>query len=208
MKYFILIMLGLILFLNSICQSAFVEKSVSNGKSRLGIGIKSSDSIKIYYANCFFKNVTLLPDTTKIRLIGELLNFMSDTSMCYSPVFNLCSNYTITKQEPVNKEYNLQIDGLILINYIAFSSNACYYSPYPLLYDKDTKKEICCNAEVLNVVIEIYKKWFKGLKRKGLIDYCYPLANKRYEWFASKFKQRKFKSSPHWNKNFDCKELE
>jgi hypothetical protein len=188
-------------------QTAFVEKVIKGEKASLVIGIKNADSTDWYFANCFFKNVTKLPDSMKIRLIGELLHYTSDTIMCYNPVYNLSGHYEIIKRGPTSKEYNLQIDALILINYIAFSSNAFIYSPYPLIYDKETGKEICCDGEGLREVIVIYKSWFNRLKKGGFRDYCYPLYDKRYEWFASKAKQHKFSEYPSWNSFYDCGEI-
>jgi hypothetical protein len=203
----IFIAIAMIYSLTSLGQSAFVKKVVKEEKAYLVIGLKNEDSTDWHFANCFFRSVTILPDTMKIRLIGELLNYTSDTIMCYNPVYNLSGHYETIKREPTSKEYNLQIDALILINYIAFSSNAFIYSPYPLLYDKETGKEICCYSDGLKAVIAIYKDWFKELKQKGFNGYCYPLYDKRYEWFASKTKQQKFKEYPLWNSFYDCREI-
>jgi hypothetical protein len=139
---------------------------------------------------------------------GELLSYTSDPVMCDNPIYNLSGRYTLTRKQPLSKEYNLQIDALVLINYIAFSSNAFLYCPYSLLYDKETGKEICCNSEGLNIIIAIYKDWFSELKKKGLNGYRYPLFDKRYEWFASKPKQQKFNKYPSWNNLYDCKGIE
>lgn len=188
-------------------QMAFVERIVKDNKARLAVVIKKGESYKRYFASCFFKEVTFLSDTTKIRLIGELLNYTSDTMKCYNPVYNLSGHYETIKREPTNKEYNLQIDALILINYIAFSSNAFIYSPYPLLFDKEANKEICCNSNDLNIVIALYKEWFRELKKNGLKGYCYPLYDKKYEWFGSKTKQQKFNEYPAWLSFYDCREV-
>ncbi|WP_126971517.1 hypothetical protein [Gynurincola endophyticus] len=189
-------------------QNVFVKKVNNEDKAHLVIGIKKGDSTDWYFAGCSFKSVALLPDTTKIRLIGDLLDFTADTIMCDNIIFNLSGRYTVIRKQPLSRQYNLQIDALILINYIALSSKAFYYSPYPLLYDKETEKEICCNSEGLNTVIAIYKNWYLELKQNGFSDYFYPLYDKRYEWFAGKFKQQKFKDYPRWDNFFDCKEIE
>lgn len=201
--------IGIALFLYGVClgQTAFVEKVSKGKKAHLAIGVKTGDRTEWYFADCFFKPVTLLADTVKIRLIKRLLEFTSDTTMSDNPIYNLSGRYEIVKREPESKQYSLQINALILINYIAFSSNGFYYSPYPLLYNKKTETEICCNGKELILVIEIYNEWFRHLERNGFIDYCYPLADNQYEWFGSKFVQQRFNSYPQWDKNFDCKEL-
>lgn len=203
-------MIAILIFFRSFTcfsQIAFVERITKENKARLTIVIKAGESCKRYFASCFFKEVTLLPDTTKIRLIGELLDYTSDTIMCFNRVYNLSGHYETIKREPTNREYNLQIDALILINYIAFSSNAFIYSPYPLLFDKETNKEICCCSNDLNVVVSLYKDWFMELKKSGFKDYFYPLYDKKYEWFGSKTTQQKFNHYQSWLSFYDCKDM-
>lgn len=202
-----LLLFLIILFcsLISFGQSAYIKRVGNQDKAHLVIGIKEGDSINWYFAGCSFKDVTLLPDTIKLRLISELLNYTSDTAISDYSVSNLCGRYTTIKKEPSKKKYNLQIDALILINYIAFSSNACFYSPYPLLYDKENNTEIFHTGKEVDAVVAIYKDWFSELKQKGLRNYCYPLFNKKYEWFESKVKQQKFIAPPLWDSVYDCK---
>lgn len=207
MKIISIILFGLTLSVFCSGQTAYIEKIVNNNKAHLAIGIKTGDNTKIYIVDCFFQSVTLLEDTTKIRLIEELLYYASDTTMCDNEIYNLSGNYTVIRKSPLSKEYNLTIDALFLINYIALSSNAFYYSPYPLLYDSKSGKEICCGGKELDRVIEVYKKWFKKLKKDGFNNYCYPLAQKEYEWFGGMVKQQKIKEYPQWDNYFDCKEL-
>lgn len=207
MKRICIIGIGLFLYGGCLGQIAFIEKVSKGKKAHLAIGVKTGDSTEWYFANCFFKPVTLLADTVKIRLIRKLLEFTSDTTMSNNQIYNLSGRYEMVKREPESKLYSLQIEALILINYIAFSSKSFYYSPFPLLYNKKTETEICCNGKELILVIKIYKEWFRRLERNGFIDYCYPLADNQYEWFGSKFVQQKFNTYPEWDKNFDCKEL-
>ena len=87
------------------------------------------------------------------------------------------------------------------------SSKAFYYSPYPLVYDNKSGREICCGSSELDSIVVIYKKWFKKLRKEGFNNFCYPLAQKKYEWFGGKVKQQKIKEYPQWDKFFDCKEL-
>lgn len=191
----------------SLGQTAYVKKVSNNGKAHLVIGIEKGDSTNWYFAGCSFKEVTLLPDTIKFRLIAELLTYTSDSTICDNPVFNLCNNYSTVRLQPNSKKYSLQIDALILINYIAFSSNACFYSPYPILFDIENNTEINISSNALSSVIKIYQDWFSALKRKKFRDYCYPLCGKKYEWFASRARQQKFSSTPIWDSVYDCKEL-
>lgn len=203
----ILIVVALIYSLVIQGQIAFVTKVVKDGRAYLAIGIKKDSITNWYTANCFFKEVTVLPDSTKLKLLEELLYYTSDTTKCYNPVINLSNHYETIKKSPTSKEYNLQIDALLLMNYIAFSSDAFKYSPFPLLYDKITGNEIFYTSKELNSIIRIYKTWFNKLKQKGFSNYNYPLFDKRYEWFATKAKQNIFKSYPLWNTFYDCTEF-
>lgn len=188
-------------------QDVQIKKVINKDKAHLAIGIKEGDRTNWYFAGCSFKKVTLLPDTIKLRLIAELLNYTSDTTVCDNPVFHLCGKYNTTRLQPASKQYSLPIDALLLINYIAFSSNACFFSPYPLLYNKENKTEVFYPGKELDHVIALYKSWFDDLKKKGFRDYCYPLYGKRYEWFAGRVKQQKFNRAPLWNSLYDCKAL-
>jgi hypothetical protein len=154
-----------------------------------------------------FKKITLLSDTAKIRLINELMDFATDTSKCFVPLVIL-SNHYMGKTRPISKQYNCQIEALILINYIAFSSDAFTYSPYPLLYEKSSGKEVYGDGIALSAVIKIYREWFDNILKNGFSNYSYPLFDKQYEWFGSITKQVVFKHYPLWSDFYSCKELE
>lgn len=203
-----LINIALMFCLLSQGQTAFVKKVVKEGKAFLTIGIRKDTTTKWYTANCFIKDVVSLPDTIKLKLLEELLLYTSDTIKSYNSVINLTNHYETIKHNPISKYYSLQIDALLLINYIAFSSDAFKYSPFPILYDKSTGKEICYNSQELNSIIRIYKTWFTKLKQKGFSNYSFPLNNKRYEWFATNSKHSVYITYPIWNTFYDCSELQ
>jgi hypothetical protein len=205
MKNIIAIVLWLIFSQVSIGQIAFIDKVNKGDKSILVVVINNEAGVNRYSANCSFGPVLKLPDTSKIRLITELFEWLSDTTICYNPVYNLAGHYEVIRKTPMTKEYNLQIEALLLINYIAFSSHAFAYSPYPLLYDKRKEKEIFSFGGELTKIIERYRKWFKRAKRGGFKNYDYPLCSKRFEWFGSKVKDRNFDTLPSWDKSYDCK---
>ena len=118
MKSVIIIAVSFTQSLICISQNIFVEKIVKEDKAHLAVIIKNGEMSKSYFADCFFKDVTLLPDTIKVRLIGKLVEYLSDTTMCSTPVRHLSNDYTTVKREPTSKNYDLQIEALILINYI------------------------------------------------------------------------------------------
>src|SRR5690606_15373031 len=164
MKLPIIIILA-ITVIQSYSQSARIVKIEKGSRKNWAVIIEKQDKSKEnYFASCYFKNVTMLPDSTKISLIEQLLKGIKDTSYCYQPVEALSYRYNgRNNKSPKSSVYNLQIAALILINYIALSSEAVVYSPYPVLYDKKGKKEITTAGNDLDVVLKVYQIRFKKI---------------------------------------------
>lgn len=96
---------------------------------------------RFYSASCYFGMLPNMSDSVRISLIGSLVSKLNDTSICAKPVEALSYRYRGRyNSNPKSKRYNLQIEALVLINYIALSSEAVSYSPFPVLYDKKKKK--------------------------------------------------------------------
>lgn len=155
-------------------------------------------------AGCDVRKFTYLSDSIKIKAIEELLKFEEDTSLCEFEVTLYNTGYFKSKK-PKQKVYNIQVDALYYINFLALSSSALFYSPYPLLYDNDSKKEIGTNYQDLKNVFSIYKSWFDKVKKCGFVNYSYPLVGSRYVWFGSIDKRAIFKKYPYWEKEDGCK---
>ncbi|MFT3901659.1 MAG: hypothetical protein QM727_00675 [Niabella sp.] len=160
---------------------------------------------KIYSAGCDFGELPNMTDSVKLFLIESLLSKLRDTSICGKPVEALSYRYKGRyNRNPQSTKYNLQIEALILINYIALSSEAISYSPFPVMYDNKKRKEITTAGKELNAVIKCYNKWFKRIKKKGL-NTSLPMISKRYEWYGSMYhKQRSFDAPPKWEKLYSC----
>ncbi len=161
---------------------------------------------KFYSASCYFGELPKMTDSVKFFLIESLLSKINDTSVCGKPVEALSYRYKGRyNQNPQSSRYNLQIEALVLINYIALSSDAVSYSPFPVIYDKKKGKEITVSGKEIDDVIKCYKKWFEKIKRTGLRQYSLPMVNKKYEWYGSLYqKQRLFDVPPKWEKLYSC----
>lgn len=189
-------------------QSAMLEKIEKENGNFLVITIKKKgEPDKSYWPSCYFRDATKLPDSVRLSLIERLLaGIDGDTSVSYKLVEALSYRYKGRHNKlPQSTHYNMQVASLILINYIAFSSDAVEYSPFPVLFNKISKKEFTSSGKALNSVIKEYRKWFKKVERKGFKDYSLPLLNKKYEWYGSLYtKQRKFSKTSVWEKFYDC----
>ena len=211
MKAVLILLLG-ILSAKSYSQTfSIIKNRYSNAENSgwaLSIKVEYEKGLsKFYSASCYFGDVAKFSDSVRISLIEQLLDGIeNDTLVCAKPVEALSYRYRGRyNRNPESTSYNLQIEALILINYIAFSSDAINYSPFPVLINKKTKKEFTTTGRELNAVIKDYQKWFKKIKRNGFDDYSFPLLNKNHEWYGSLYtKQKKFTKTPAWEKFYDC----
>lgn len=182
-----------------------VKKASIKDKHRIVLSY-DNDSVKLetYEAGCAMKKFTFLPDEIKIRAIEELLTFENDTSICAYQVIQYNSSYFKNKK-PVSKKYTLQIDALYYINYLAFSGASLFYSPFPVLYDTLTKKEVNLSKHDIKQVYAEYKKWFEGIKKTGFKNYTFPLNNSKYQWFGTVKQNSLFLEYPVWTNTDGCK---
>lgn len=207
MKCFLKILFIVILFspCNIIAQQIEVSKVRIGSNYKIELRYQNGDTVLFTSrAGCDVRKFTYLSESIKIKAIEELLKFEEDTSLCEFEVTLYNTGY-FKSGKPKQKVYNLQVDALYYINYLALSSSALFYSPYPLLYDNDSKKEIGTNYQELKTVFSIYKNWFDKVKKCGFVNYSYPLVGSRYVWFGSIDKKAGFKKYPYWEKDDGCK---
>ncbi|MCO5239114.1 MAG: hypothetical protein M9904_03570 [Chitinophagaceae bacterium] len=188
-------------------QIAKVELSERDSRKSIFITVKwEKGNTKGYGAGCGFEDITELNDSIKLSLLQSLFTILDDTTYYFGSVEPLSYRYRGRyNRRPQSIDYNTQVAALIVINYVAFSSDAVGYSPYPVLYDKKRKKEFSTTCKELNAVIREYRKWFKKIKQTGLKNYSLPLLNKKYEWYGSLYQeQRFFDTSPKWESLYSC----
>lgn len=185
-----------------------VEKIPFQGKQKIILKYQDDTSkLQAFNAGCEIRKFTYLPDATKIKAIEQLLSFENDTSISASTVTQYNTGY-FKGERPVSKQYTLQVEALFYINYLALSAGALYYSPFPVLYDTISKREVnVSNADIKEVYSE-YKKWFEEIRQRGFINYTVPLKASQYKWFGTVDKKDKFASYPYWRKDDGCKNWE
>lgn len=199
-----------ILLITIVCstygQNIIIDKlELKRGfKIRLQYKIQEKIFYETYQSGCDVKYFTFLPDSIKLRAIEQLLKFENDSSISHFEVSLYNTSYFKDKR-PLSKRYTTQVDALFFINYLALSSNALFYSPYPLLYDKINKKEISTSQVEIKQVFQIYKTWFELIKRHGFYNYSLPLINDNYCWFGTIDKKQILVNYPVWEKKDGCK---
>jgi len=171
-------------------QAALFIKLFANGQE---YGIKPG---------AFMNEVVALDDSVKIRLLQELKPYLWDTTRVYDRVEKYHYRY-LGRDTPHLKIYNIQVNAMVLANYIGFSHFAFYYSPYALLYDRKKKREIGTDKKVLDNIAKIYENWIDSISKNGFVNYTYPLWDKRYQWFGMRAIERVFPKYPEWDTFYD-----
>lgn len=209
MKFFLLAILFFFQS-NPYAQIAKTELFERGSKKSIVITVrKENGNTKKYGAGCGFKDISELNDSAKLVLLDTLFAILDDTTYYYGNVKPLSYRYNGRYNRlPQSIHYNTQVAALVMINYIAFSSEAVSYSPFPVLYHKKRKEEFSTTGKELNAVITAHRKWFKKIKKRGLKNYSLPLLNKKHEWYGSLYqKQRLFKKAPKWEDFYSCPTL-
>jgi len=132
----------------------------------------------------------------KIKLLENLLSFEGDTMMTCTIVKTYAAEKTKLLSRVTSKSYPIQVDVLYHINYICFGTYAPFFAPFPVLYDKATKKEINWDFKKLKEVFHIYKTWIEECKKNNFSIYSFPLLNTHYEWRFGGHEKKIFKHFP------------
>lgn len=128
-----------------------------------------------------------LPDSIKLLIIEKILAYECDTSLCCKEVIGQGFNgIEGCRGVPKSKRYTLQVDALYMINRLAWPRIIELYSCYPVLYDKQLKKEINSDQKKIKIVFAAYKKWYAECKAKGRIPKYFPFNDGRYVWFGER----------------------
>ena len=197
-RYSIFLILGILLLKKNELK---VEKFEISNKYLLKISYQERDSDYMSYsAGYSLKPFTFLSDSLKIELIEKLLSFENDTSICYNKVTCLIPQY-YRGNNPKSLHYELQVEALHMINFIAFTHLSYFYSPFPVLYDMNSKKEIVSHSSGLKDVFSLYRKWFAKIKKKGFVNYRFPLRGSQYKWYGGKQHDMFFTKYPNWPKD-------
>ena len=135
--------------------------------------------------SCHYSNSAIIraEDSLKISVLRDLLKIAeTDSSLCCMRV----KKYGFDKSpNPQSTNYNLQIDALYLFNFIAFGVETRKFSPYPVLYNIETRKEINNSPDEIKEVFNIYRKWFFSTEKTKFKNYQFPMVGSKYKWLRS-----------------------
>ncbi|WP_280647317.1 MULTISPECIES: hypothetical protein [unclassified Dysgonomonas] len=118
----------------------------------------------------------------RITILEELLQYEDDTDLSGKKVIRYGFADANTPK-PKTKSYTIQTEALYLITLLTMSESAMTYSPFPVLINKSTGKEITNDQKEIKRVFRIYKRWVKENKKKGFVDFEPPLNNSKYKWY-------------------------
>jgi hypothetical protein len=133
----------------------------------------------------WYQDLINLPDSVKLIIIGKLLQFEADTSLCCMNVVNRSFNGIEGcggKPRGVDR-YTIQLDALFMINRLCWPQWMELYSCTPVLYDKKKKRSINTDSDKVKIVFAQYKKWYKERNEKQSIDNYFPFNRGRYVWY-------------------------
>jgi len=155
---------------------------------KLVVEVESIDTTNVtpvYYYN--LDALIDLPDSIKIIIIGKLLAFKGDTSICCLNVngyYNDGIERTCTIK-PKSKKYSIQIDALYMINKIVHPNATSLYSCFPVIINRKNKKEINeCPDQVIEYY-KVYQDWYKDVTKNNKIGDVFPFNTGKYAWFGA-----------------------
>lgn len=135
-----------------------------------------------------YENVSKLPDSVKLVLIGILFEFIDDTSICSNKLYSYPNSqfdgcYYIS---PNSKEFSIGIEALFIINRIAYFKYVNRISCFPVLYDSKSHIEVNSSVLGLRIMGKQYKLWFDKCKSGLTIlsDYHY-LNSGQIRWWGN-----------------------
>ncbi len=129
-----------------------------------------------------------IDDKTKLNLIGSLLQYQGDTSLCCIKAYTYSFNGIegcLGKPKDVTR-YTIQVDALFMINRLVWPKLMELYSCSPVLYDKKLKKDINNDNEKIKCVFAEYKKWYEECKAISRIPGYFPFNDGRYVWYGGR----------------------
>lgn len=128
------------------------------------------------------------PDSIKLKIIGSLLEYENDTSLCCMSVINRSFNGIEGcggRPKGVNR-YTIQVDALFMINRLCWPKLMELYSCTPVLYDNRLNKSINDDQKKIRLVFGSYVKWYKECVKKGQIGKYFPFNDGRYTWYGGR----------------------
>lgn len=117
-----------------------------------------------------------------LLLIEQLLTLENDIRINCIPIMGYCSTCS-TLYTGDNELYSIQVSALFHISYLI--NKGFQNSPYPVLINRETRKEETIYGEGIRTAFKLYKEWLLYAKEKGLnvARANSPLANSCINWY-------------------------
>ncbi len=181
----ILLMMGALFVFG--CGSHMEEKILVERESFFGVTLaisEKADSLDYNEKYSFFKDVKQLDSKKKEQLIKELLLYKNDSTRIAGTVVSYNKNLSQFYLGSLSS-VKVQIDALFKINQVYFD-NPFYYSPFAILIDTLTKKEINSDQNAIAEVYSYYEAFFKRVRRQGFQNMksngLVPLTGSKFRW--------------------------
>lgn len=128
-----------------------------------------------------------LPDSIKLVIVGKLLTFKNDQSICcrkvgkhyYDGIERTCIG------RPKSQFYNMQVDALYMINKIVYPYGTSLYSCFPVIVDRESMIEINDRPELIADYFSVYERCFEKAWKSGEIGENFQFNTKKYAWFGA-----------------------
>lgn len=140
------------------------------------------------FNNYGFAGLSGLSDALKLQIVEKLLQYKYDTAEVCLPVSNYgYEGYENTsKEKPLSKKFNIQVDALYSINRLCFPHASSFYYCFPVVFDTRTGKEVNNDYDAIRAFFEVYEKWFEEVKKSRTIGKEFPFNTGRYIWLGGR----------------------
>jgi hypothetical protein len=126
-----------------------------------------NDSIGLFKCGYYY-DFDNFSDSEKVEMIGELLSYEGDTSLCSKRV--ACYNVLVSMTVPREiKYYSIQVEALFIINHILLKQ-PYMFSAFPILRNRGGEPMESVRGPLVEKAYASYKEWFKLVKKNGLKD--------------------------------------
>ncbi len=160
--------LSLLTTKNTICQvkAVNVKKVIVSGVTsppgeKLVVELNIGDSMIVTPDQDYYLHkIRPLSDSVKLAVIGKLLQYKNDTSLCALRVYKYNYNgyETVCARKPKSFRFPIQVDALYMINIIVAQEKASFCSCFPVVVNTQTGEEINMNPKLIEEYYSIYEK--------------------------------------------------
>ncbi|SFW86786.1 hypothetical protein [Chitinophaga sancti] len=163
------------------------ERDQIQGYKLLVVMEYNDSTIKILDDYYDLEKLASLSDSIKLAIVGQLLQFNGDLSICcrkvyryyYEPYERVCVG------RPGSQTYPISIDALYMINKIVRPYGISFYSCFPVVIDWKTKKELNDCPDLIADYYKIYEECYKEAVRAEKIGDGFQFNTTKYAWYGA-----------------------